>query len=217
MQPAVPMPLPAPRQPRSQPFLSGWPGKQALRQRPQVKPCPTCDDRQRSPGLNFLDCRPRLSAVLPGSKWSVRCCHINEMMPHALPFRTRWFGRPQFHAAIDSNRVATNNLAVESLGQGKRQGRLPAPRRPQHDHHLRLGLLIRQAQGRHHPTGKIHAGLVRNSQKTRIAPATNTNPTAWFRLKARVCSARRSSSAFSSKYGLMRLSTTPPCSCQPDQ
>src|SRR5580692_2067235 len=109
------------------------------------------------------------------------------MVRDTRPFFRCWFSRAEIHAAIDRDRVATDNLAVEFLRKIKRKRRLAAAgwAKQQDRQGIRCSVnAIRRARwnhGRHHPGGKIHAGLVRKSHQTRIAAATSNSPKTWLR------------------------------------
>ena len=67
-----------------------------------------------------------MAAVVTRGKRFVRISHVNKVMRNALAFLGRRFRGTQVHASIDGNRVATNDLAVESFGQFKRERGLSA-------------------------------------------------------------------------------------------
>ncbi len=64
--------------------------------------------------------------------------HVDQVMRNALALFRRRLGRSQLHAAIHSDGVTTDNLAVEFFCQLERQRRLPAAGRPQNNHHQRI-------------------------------------------------------------------------------
>ena len=52
--------------------------------------------------------------------------YVDEVVRDACALVATWFGGPQVHAAIHGNRIATEDLAVEALGQRERESRLAA-------------------------------------------------------------------------------------------
>ena len=56
----------------------------------------------------------------------VRVGHVDQVVGQPCPLLCGWFGCAQVHAAIDSHRVATDDLSDEALAQSQRKRRLPA-------------------------------------------------------------------------------------------
>ena len=51
------------------------------------------------------------------------------MMRRAGTFFERWLGGANFEFAIDGDRIAVNDFAIEAFGDGERKRRLTAARR----------------------------------------------------------------------------------------
>jgi hypothetical protein len=131
VQPAFRVALAAALQPRPQFRLPLRAGKEPFGKRAQVKPRSSGHDGHAASAGNRFEHRPGLPAVLACCKRLIRLGHIDQVVRQPRPLLARGLGRAQVHAAVDSHRVATDNLAAEALAQRERERRLAAPRRPQ--------------------------------------------------------------------------------------
>ena len=132
------MPLLAPPQPGTQIFPPLRPRKQSFCQRAKIESRPACHNGEPAAFGNLSQRRARLPAVIASSEWLVGISHINQVMRNARPFLRRWLCRTEIHPAIDSNRIAADNLAVKSLAEREGKRRLPTPRGSQENYGQRL-------------------------------------------------------------------------------
>ena len=168
--------------------LASGTGKEPFSKRAQVKARSTRDNGQPGSRRNLAQSSTGQTAVFARSEGLVGIGNINQVMRKTRAFFRGWLGGAQVHAAINGYRVATDDLAAESLAERQRKRRLAGTRRPQNENHkrfLRGEAAFRRPQtrthGRHQPGGKIHLGLVRKSVQTRIAAATSSKPNTWLR------------------------------------
>ena len=126
MQPAFAMTMSASFQPNPQFVLALRPGEEPFGECAQVKPGAAGHDRQTAPVGNLPKSSPRLAAIFACGKWLVGGGHVDEVMRQPGTFFSGGFGRAQVHSAINSHRVATDNLTAEALAQRQRKRSLSA-------------------------------------------------------------------------------------------
>ena len=94
MQPPLAMLSCAPLQPIAQTFLPRRPGKQPLRQRPQIEACSSSHDGQLVALRNLFEHRPRAPAVLTRSERLVQIGDIDQVMRQPRPLFRDGFAVP---------------------------------------------------------------------------------------------------------------------------
>ena len=125
-------------QPLSQLIGSLRTGKQAFQQSAQVKAGTANYDWKMFALCNFGQCRARLPRILPGGKPSVGSATSIRWCRNTGAVFARRLGRPDFKVAINSNRVATDDLAGELLGERDGQSGLSRGRWPEDDDQQRI-------------------------------------------------------------------------------
>src|SRR5215469_11594625 len=103
--------------PLATPFFLRRSREEAIDQRPQIQSRTACNDRQTPTFNNAAKRLACLPAVVSCCHWLVRPRNIDHVVGNKLTFLKRRLGRADLHLAIDRNRIAAHNLAVELFRQ----------------------------------------------------------------------------------------------------
>jgi hypothetical protein len=87
---------------------------------------------------DFIQGRPRLPPVFASGKCLTRLGDIDQMVWDSRAFVARGFGGSYFEISINRNRIATDNLARESLRKMNRQRGLPGRCWAENDNQKRI-------------------------------------------------------------------------------
>jgi hypothetical protein len=108
-------------------------GEQAFQQSAQVKPSAANNDGKMPTLHNRRQSRACLAGVFPGTERVSGLGDVDQVMRNASAIFARRLRRTNLEIAIHSNRVATDNLAREFLGEMDGERRLARGRRSE-DH-----------------------------------------------------------------------------------
>lgn len=157
--------------------------KKALRERAQIQPGAARDEGNDSASGDGAHGGASLARVVAGAEIAVRIADVEQMMPHQRAFGCSGLGRADLHAAIDGDRVATDDLDGQVTGQSQGKSGFAACGRPQQEDGEWRGLdfsldfgLAGIYQSRHHPAGNHQPRGTIASLQTRTASATSTRP-----------------------------------------
>ena len=101
--------------------------------RTEIQPRAADDDREAASAGN-LRYRPACHAcVVGGSRGLGWTEHIDQVMRDALALALRCLCRADIESAVELNRIAADDLAVESLREGQSQRTFPRGGRPKDD------------------------------------------------------------------------------------
>jgi hypothetical protein len=126
MQPGITVALAAALKTRAEFSLAHRAGKEAFRERAEVEAGPAGYDGQAAASGDGFEGGAGLAAVFARGEWLVGIGHVDQVMGQARPFFIGGLRRAEVHPAIDGDRVATDDLAVELLTQREGQGRFAA-------------------------------------------------------------------------------------------
>ncbi len=82
-------------------FGTGRTGKESLEERPQIKPGASNHDGQTLTRPNFIEGSARQPGIIARSEELDRRDHVDQVMPHPLPFFMRRLGGPNLQFPID--------------------------------------------------------------------------------------------------------------------
>ena len=97
-----------------------------MQQGPEIKTSPANHNRKRAAGADFLDDLSSSSRVFSGSRVASRINNIEQMMRSAGLFFRSGLGRADAEFAIERDRVAVHDLAVEAGSEFQRERSLTA-------------------------------------------------------------------------------------------
>ena len=107
--------------------------EQAFGQGAQVEAGSAGDDGQFAAAGNIAQGGAGLAAVFAGGEGLIGIGDVDEVMRNAGALFGAGLGGAEVHAAIDGNGIATDDFAVEPLGEGERERGLAAAGRAEED------------------------------------------------------------------------------------
>ena len=106
----------------TQVFVTGGAGEEALSEGAQVEAGSAGDNGESSAAGDFAQGCASLSAVVAGGERLIGVGDIDEVVRDVGAFFGCGFGGAEIHTAIDGDGIATDDFAVEALGEGEGEG-----------------------------------------------------------------------------------------------
>jgi hypothetical protein len=129
MQPGITVTLTAALKTGTEIGLACGTGKETFSKGAEVKAGSSGDDGQTGAVGYCMEGGAGLAAVIACGERLVWVGNVEEVVGQAGPIFRSWLGCAQVHAAIDGDRVATDNFAGKTLSKRKGKGGFAAARR----------------------------------------------------------------------------------------
>jgi hypothetical protein len=156
--------------------------KQAVDECAQIEACSSGDDGEAASFGDGGEIFARLTAVVAGSAGFVRPRDVDHMVLDQSSLFAGGLGGADLHLAVDGYGVATDDLAVELLGEANGERGFAARSRADEDDE-RVG--VRCHHRRHQPGVKMLCRPARRRLKRRTAKASTKRPRTWRRRSIR--------------------------------
>ena len=102
--------------------LAGGAGKESFGEGAEVEAGSAGDDGEAAAGGDLARGRRGQPAVVAGGEGLIGVGNVDEVVRQAGAFVRGGLGGAEVHAAIDGDRVATDDFAGEALGEGEGKG-----------------------------------------------------------------------------------------------